>query len=83
MMEVARRHGPVAETIDEVAPLETWLAFFTSGHQATRSSIPCKSIFVLTSTVSCPLSPLLVVLSTFGPAMLAAPLLGIRTAAHS
>jgi len=74
---------PVAPvSFDEIAPLAllAQLAFFASGHQATLASVQWKSAFVLTSTVSYPLSPLLVILNTFGPTALlalAAPLLGI------
>jgi phosphatidylinositol glycan class O len=72
----------VAVTLDEVVPLALLarLEFFASGHQATLSSIQWKSAFVLTPTVTYPLSPLLVILNTFGPTTLialATPLLGI------
>ena len=74
--------GVVAVTLDEGVPLALLarLAFFASGHQATLSSIQWKSAFVLTPTVTYPLSPLLVILNTFGPTTLialATPLLGI------
>jgi phosphatidylinositol glycan class O len=80
--EVAREQGTVAVTLDEVVPLALLarLAFFASGHQATLSSIQWKSAFVLTPKVSYPLSPLLVILNSFGPTtlvVLAASLLGI------
>jgi phosphatidylinositol glycan class O len=80
--EVAHETGAVGVTLDEVVPIALLarLAFFASGHQATISSIQWKSAFVLTPTVSYPFSPLLVILNTFGPAMLvalAALLLGI------
>jgi phosphatidylinositol glycan class O len=82
--EVAREReqGVVAVTLDEVVPLALLarLAFFASGHQATLSSIQWKSAFVLTRTVTYPLSPLLVILNTFGPTALialATSLLGI------
>jgi phosphatidylinositol glycan class O len=80
--EVAHEQGVVAVTLDEVVPLALLarLAFFASGHQATLSSIQWKSAFVLTSTVSYPLSPLLVILNSFGPTTLvalAASLIGI------
>ena len=80
--EVARERGVVAVTLDEVVPLALLarLAFFASGHQATLSSIQWKSAFVLTPTVSYPLSPLLVILNSFGPTTLvalAASLVGI------
>lgn len=69
-------------SFDEITPLAllAQLAFFASGHQATLASVQWKSAFVLTPTVSYPLSPLLVLLNTFGPTALlalAAPLLGI------
>ena len=69
-------------SFDEITPLAllAQLAFFASGHQATLASVQWKSAFVLTPTVSYPLSPLLVILNTFGPTALlalAAPLLGI------
>jgi phosphatidylinositol glycan class O len=72
----------VTLTLDEVVPLALLarLAFFASGHQATLSSIQWKSAFVLTPTVTYPLSPLLVILNTFGPTTLialATSLLGI------
>ena len=72
----------VPVTLDEVVPLALLarLAFFASGHQATLSSIQWKSAFVLTPTVTYPLSPLLVILNTFGPTTLialATSLLGI------
>jgi phosphatidylinositol glycan class O len=79
--------GPPAALVapvsfDEITPLVllAQLAFFASGHQATLVSMQWKSAFVLTPTVSYPLSPLLVILNTFGPTALlalAAPLLGI------
>ena len=80
--EVAHEAGVVGVSLDEVVPIALLarLAFFASGHQATISSIQWKSAFVLTSTVSYPFSPLLVILNTFGPTMLvvlAALLLGI------
>ena len=79
---VAQEQGVVAVTLDEVVPLALLarLAFFASGHQATLSSIQWKSAFVLTPTVTYPLSPLLVILNTFGPTTLialATSLLGI------
>ncbi|KAI9442126.1 hypothetical protein H4582DRAFT_2126711 [Lactarius indigo] len=69
-------------SFDEIVPLAllAQLAFFASGHQATLASVQWKSAFVLTSTVSYPLSPLLVIINTFGPTALlalAAPLIGI------
>ncbi|KAI0272081.1 hypothetical protein BGY98DRAFT_1002678 [Russula aff. rugulosa BPL654] len=78
----AQGQGVVAVTLDEVVPLALLarLAFFASGHQATLSSIQWKSAFVLTPTVTYPLSPLLVILNSFGPTTLialATSLLGI------
>ena len=61
-------------TIDEIVPLAllAQLAFFASGHQATLVSLQWKAAFVLTPTVSYPLSPLFVILNTFGPTALIA-----------
>ncbi|KAI0299999.1 hypothetical protein B0F90DRAFT_1725887 [Multifurca ochricompacta] len=72
----------VTVTLDEITPvvLLSQLAFFASGHQATLVSIQWKSAFVLTPTVTYPLSPLFVILNAFGPTALfafAVPLLGI------
>ena len=80
--QVVREQGPAPVSLNEVVPLALLarLAFFASGHQATLSSIQWKSAFVLTPTVSYTLSPLLVILNTFGPGTLvalAALLLGI------
>jgi phosphatidylinositol glycan class O len=53
-------------------------AFFGTGHNATIASIQWKSAFMLTPTVTYPLSPLFVTINTFGPIFLfalAAPLL--------
>ena len=80
--EVAQAQGAVAVTLDEVVPLALLarLVFFASGHQATLSSIQWKSAFVLTPTVIYPLSPLLVIINSFGPTALialATSLLGI------
>ncbi len=66
----------------EVAPLAMLAvhAFFTTGHQAVIPSIQWKTAFVLTPTLTYPLSPLLVILNTFGPHLLvslAAPLLAL------
>ncbi|KAI0739549.1 hypothetical protein C8Q80DRAFT_1261195 [Daedaleopsis nitida] len=66
----------------EVTPLALLAvhAFFTTGHQAAIPSIQWKAAFVLTSTLTYPFSPLLVVLNTFGPhflVALAAPLLAM------
>ncbi|OJD23658.1 hypothetical protein ACJ73_04989 [Blastomyces percursus] len=46
--------------------------FFTTGHQATLSSIQWKIAFVPLSTVKYPWSPLVVVLNTFGAQILSA-----------
>ena len=56
-------------TMDEVVPLAllAQLAFFASGHQATLVSLQRKAALVLTSKVAYPLSPLIVILNTFGP----------------
>jgi GPI ethanolamine phosphate transferase 3 subunit O len=72
--EIAQEQGIVSVTLDEVVPLALLarLAFFASGHQATLSSIQWKSAFVLHPTVTYPLSPLLVILNTFGPTALIA-----------
>jgi len=82
LQQGASTTGDVAVTLDEVVPLALLarLVFFTSGHQATLSSIQWKSAFVLTPTVTYPLSPLLVILNAFGPTTLialATSLLGI------
>jgi len=74
--------GTAGVRMDEVVPLAllAQLAFFASGHQATLVSLQWKAAFVLTSKVSYPLSPLFVILNTFGPTaliVLAAPLVGI------
>ena len=42
-------------------------AFYSTGHQSTIPSIQWKSAFLLTSTVTYPLSPLTVIINTFGP----------------
>jgi len=46
-------------------------AFFTTGHQATISSIQWKSAFILTRTVVYPWAPLTVVLNSIGPLLIA------------
>ena len=66
----------------EVAPLAGLAvhAFFATGHQAAIPSIQWKTAFVLTPTLTYPLSPLLVLMNTFGPhflVSLAAPLLAL------
>ena len=52
--------------------------FYGTGHQSTISSIQWKTAFLLTSTLRYPISPILVILNTFGPQFLlalASPLL--------
>ncbi|PIL34570.1 transporter [Ganoderma sinense ZZ0214-1] len=78
----ALRTPSVPLRFSEVAPLATLAvhAFFATGHQAAIPSIQWKTAFVLTPTLSYPLSPLLVVLNSFGPHFLislAAPLLAL------
>ncbi|KAK2803860.1 hypothetical protein FQN50_006868 [Emmonsiellopsis sp. PD_5] len=46
--------------------------YFTTGHQATLSSIQWESVFIPMSTVKYPWAPLLVAMNTFGPQILAA-----------
>lgn len=46
--------------------------YFTTGHQATLSSIQWESAFVPLSTIRYPWSPILVVLNTFGAQILSA-----------
>ena len=67
--EVGQRQGTAGVTMGEVVPLAllAQLAFFANGHQATLVSLQWKAAFVLTSKVSYPLSPLFVILNTFGP----------------
>src|SRR5712691_10449746 len=67
--EVGREHGTAGVMVDEVVPLAllAQIAFFASGHQAILMSLQWKAAFVLTSKVSYPLSPLFVILNTFGP----------------
>lgn len=74
--DVAATHQPTsspsssarAPTPLEVATLHLLgqTLFFSTGHQATFLSIQWRTAFVGTSTVSYPLSPLLVVLNSFG-----------------
>ncbi|KAI1793745.1 hypothetical protein LXA43DRAFT_204132 [Ganoderma leucocontextum] len=78
----ALRTPSVPLRFSEVAPLATLAmhAFFTTGHQAAIPSIQWKTAFVLTPTLTYPLSPLLVILNAFGPHFLislAAPLLAL------
>ncbi|CAL1702838.1 unnamed protein product [Somion occarium] len=52
--------------------------FFGTGHQAVISTIQWKSAFILTSSLTYPLSPLLVILNSLGPVFvfaLAVPLI--------
>jgi phosphatidylinositol glycan class O len=79
--EAEQAQGATAVTVDEMVPLAllAQLVFFASGHQATFVSLQWKAAFVLTPTVSYPLSPLFVILNTLGPTALiaiAVPLLG-------
>ena len=48
------------------------LHFFKTGHQATLSSIQWESAFIPLTTITYPLSPILVVLNTFGAQILTA-----------
>ncbi|KDQ57371.1 hypothetical protein JAAARDRAFT_179059 [Jaapia argillacea MUCL 33604] len=56
----------------EVVPLALLAihTFHTTGHQHTIPSIQWKTAFILTSTLTYPLSPLLVMLNSFGPIFL-------------
>ena len=52
--------------------------FYATGHQSTLQSLQWKTAFLLTSTLTYPYSPLLVILNTLGPYIVlaaAAPLL--------
>jgi len=54
--------------------------FYGTGHQSTISSIQWKTAFLLTPTLQYPISPVLVILNTFGPQFLlalASPLLAM------
>ena len=78
----ALRTPSVPLRFSEVAPLAALAihAFFATGHQAAIPSIQWKTAFVLTPTLTYPLSPLLVLMNTFGPhflVSLAAPLLAL------
>jgi phosphatidylinositol glycan class O len=80
--EIGQERGTAGVTMDEVVPLAllAQLTFFASGHQATLVSLQWKAAFVLTPKLSYALSPLLMILNTFGPTALialAVPLLGI------
>jgi len=72
--EIWQEHGTAGVRMDEVVPLVLWahLAFFASRHQATLVSLQWKAVFVLTFKVPYPLSPLFVILDTFGPTALIA-----------
>ena len=66
----------------EITPLALLAlhAYYATGHQSTISSIQWKAAFVLTPKLSYPISPLLVILNTFGPQFLfgmAAPLIAL------
>ena len=79
--EAGQAQDATAVTVDEMVPLAllAQIAFFASGHQATFVSLQWKAAFVLTPTVSYPLSPLFVIINTLGPTTLialAVPLLG-------
>jgi phosphatidylinositol glycan class O len=67
-------------TFTEIVPLALLghVAFFATGHQAVLATIQWKAAFVGFAEVVYPVSPMLVVLNTWGPFMLlalAAPLL--------
>ena len=66
----------------EVLPLALLAlhTFYATGHQSTMPSIQWKTAFLLTPTLSYPISPMLVVLNTFGPQLIfaaAVPLLAV------
>jgi phosphatidylinositol glycan class O len=60
--------------MDKVVPLAllAQFAFVASGHQATLVSLQWNAAFVVTSKVSYALSPLFIILNTFGPTALTA-----------
>lgn len=64
--------SPARVSFSDVVPIALLAlhAFYTTGHQSTIPSIQWKSAFVLTSTVTYPYSPLLVILNTLGPIFL-------------
>ncbi|TBU27471.1 hypothetical protein BD311DRAFT_665254 [Dichomitus squalens] len=79
---MALRAPSVPLRFAEIAPLAILAVhtFFATGHQAAIPSIQWKTAFVLTPTLTYPLSPLLVILNTFGPTFLialASPLLAL------
>ncbi|KAF8510362.1 hypothetical protein BU17DRAFT_77705 [Hysterangium stoloniferum] len=69
-------------TFSEIVPISLLAlqAFYSTGHQSTMPSIQWKSAFLLTSTVTYPISPILVFMNFFGPLLffaIAAPLLAV------
>lgn len=73
-------------TFAEVTPLALLAihTFYATGHQSTISSIQWKTAFVLTPSLSYPLSPVSVVINSFGAQFvvaLAVPLLALWNAA--
>lgn len=71
---------PRTPSFADVTPLALFaiLAFFGTGHQAVIATIQWKAAFMLTPSLTYPLSPILVVLNVLGPIFLvalAAPLL--------
>lgn len=74
--------SPARVSFSDIVPIALLAlhAFYTTGHQSTIPSIQWKSAFILSSTVTYPSSPLLVLLNTFGPIFLlalSAPLLAL------
>ncbi|GBE83895.1 GPI ethanolamine phosphate transferase 3 [Sparassis crispa] len=63
-----------APSFAELTPLALLAlhTFYRTGHQSVIASIQWKTAFVLTPTLTYPLSPLLVILNTFGPQFLLA-----------
>ncbi|KAI0824428.1 hypothetical protein BC628DRAFT_1379548 [Trametes gibbosa] len=63
------RAAAIPLRFSEITPLALLAVhtFFATGHQAAIPSIQWKTAFVLTPTLTYPLSPLLVVLNTVGP----------------
>ncbi|KAK6907186.1 phosphatidylinositol glycan, class O [Kwoniella mangroviensis CBS 8886] len=60
--------------------LSGFIGFYSTGHQAVLSSIQWKSAFIGFNTVTYPISPLLVIINTWGPFFLSAmaiPLLAL------
>ncbi|KAI0804684.1 hypothetical protein BC629DRAFT_1590921 [Irpex lacteus] len=64
--------GSASVSFSEIVPLALLAlhTYYATGHQSTISSIQWKAAFVLTPTLTYPLSPLLVILNTFGPQFL-------------